>query len=115
MVSTIKSVIDYFENKNNETLVKFYNILLRIKCSQIHEISTPPWLRRLRCFYSRSEGCEVEPPQDTFDKALETFTLVTPQKKNMQQSAKVGKWMHGYECGCERKHHGIRWGKLRYL
>ena len=31
--------------------------------------------------------------------------------KNMQQIDRVGKWMHG----CERKHHVIRWGKLRYL
>ena len=30
--------------------------------------------------------------------------------KNIQQSNRVGKCMHG--CGCERKHHVIWWGKF---
>ena len=62
--------------------------------------------------FSRSEGHEVEPPRNTFMKGFGNLYTGDPAK-NMQQIDRVGKWMHG--CGCERKHHVIRWGKLRYL
>ena len=48
----------------------FGGALLRIKCSWIYETSTPPWLRRLRCFFSKSEGREFKPSRDQLFKGF---------------------------------------------
>ena len=62
--------------------------------------------------FSKSEDREFKPTGDQLFKGFGNLYTSDPAK-NMQQRDRVGKWMHG--CGCERKHHVIRWGKLRYL
>ena len=62
--------------------------------------------------FSRSGGREFKPTRGHLFKGFGNLYTGDPAK-NMQQRDRVGKWMHG--CGCERKHHVIRWGKLRYL
>ena len=43
----------------------------------------------VKMLFSRSKGRKVEPPQDTMVKALETFTLVTPQKRTCSKETKL--------------------------
>ena len=53
----------------------------------LYEISTPPWLGRLRCFSRNLRVAGSSPTRDTMVyllKALETFTLVTPTLRSLE-------------------------------
>ena len=56
----------------------FGGALLQIKCSRIYEISTPPWLRRLRCFSLDLGVASSSQHMAICLKALETFTKPLP-------------------------------------